>query len=122
MRPVGESILVVDDEPDLRDALRDLLELEGYEVQCAGDGAEAIEQAQAARPRLIVLDLMMPRMNGYEFIAELERRGLRQEFRILVLAANGNAREQAMGLGADGGIAKPFDSGDLLDEIARLIP
>ncbi len=115
------SILVVDDEPDLQDALRDLLEFEGYDVQCAGDGAEARAQAQAARPRLIILDLMMPRMNGYEFMAELERLGLRQKFRILVLAANGRAHEQAIGLGADAGIAKPFDTAALLEEVARLL-
>lgn len=116
-----ENVLVVDDEPELREALQCLLEFEGYDVQCARDGVEALEQMLVTRPRLIILDLMMPRMNGYEFMAELERRALRQGIPILILTADGSAQEKAMRLGADVGITKPFDSPAFLEEIARLI-
>jgi two-component system OmpR family response regulator len=118
---MGETILIVDDEPELREALQGLLEFEGYDARCAGDGFEALEQMEVTKARLIILDLMMPRMNGYEFLAELERRGLRQGILILILTADGGAKEKATRLGADGGFAKPFDSDALLEEIARLI-
>jgi len=118
---MGDTILIVDDEPELREALQILLELEDYDVHCAGNGAEALEQMEVTRPRLIILDLMMPRMNGYEFMAELERRALRQSILILILTADGGAQEKATRLGADWGVAKPFDSIALLDEIARLL-
>jgi CheY-like chemotaxis protein len=118
---MGEHVLVVDDEPDLREALQGLLEFEGYDVRCAWDGVEALEQVQSAMPRLIILDLMMPRMNGEEFMAELERRDLRRGILILILTADGGAREKATRLGAELGVAKPFDSTALLAEIARLM-
>ncbi len=118
---MGAHVLVVDDEPDLREALQDLLELDGYDVRCAEGGAEALEQVQTARPQLIILDLMMPQMNGEEFLAELERRDLRRGILILILTADGSARAKAARLGADMGIAKPFDSAVFLEEIARLI-
>jgi two-component system, chemotaxis family, chemotaxis protein CheY len=118
---VEDSILVVEDEPELQEALRDLLEIEGYAVRQARDGVEALEQVQAERPRLIVLDLMMPRMDGFEFIAELERRNLRRGIAILVLTAGRQAQEKAAQLGVEAGIAKPFDVAVLLGEIARLM-
>jgi len=118
---VGEDILVVDDEPELQEALRDLLELEGYDVRVARDGIEALERVEAAKPRLIVLDLMMPRMDGYGFVAELERRNLRDEIPIIVLTADGKASTKADHLGAAAGVAKPFDVTMLLGEVARLM-
>ncbi len=120
MEYTGQDVLIVDDEPELREALQDLLELEGYAVHCAGDGAEALEHVKATRPRLIILDLMMPRMNGYEFMAELERHDLRQDIPILVLSADKSAQDKAIRIGANTGIAKPFDANTLLDEVARL--
>lgn len=120
-RGAGVGILVVDDEPTLQEALQDLLELEGYAVRRAGNGVEALEQVEAERPQLIVLDLMMPRMNGYEFVAELERRNLRSQLPIIILTADGRAREKAARVGAEVGIAKPFDVAVLLGEVARLV-
>lgn len=118
---MGEDILVVEDETALQEALQALLELEGYAVRRARDGVEALEQVQAARPRLIVLDMMMPRMNGYDFLAELERRNQRRGISILVLTAGKKALEDVAQLGVEAGIAKPFDVAVLLDEISRLM-
>lgn len=118
---MGEDILVVEDETALQEALQALLELEGYAVRRARDGVEALEQVQAARPRLIVLDMMMPRMNGYDFLAELERRNQRRGISILVLTAGKKALEDVAQLGIEAGIAKPFDVAVLLDEISRLM-
>lgn len=122
MDNIRQDVLVVDDEPELREALQDLLEFEGYGVQCAQDGAEALDHInKGVKPRLIILDLMMPRMNGYEFMAELERRDLRRGIPILVLTADSSARARATHIGADVGIAKPFDATVLLEEVARLM-
>jgi CheY-like chemotaxis protein len=67
---VAHRVLVVDDDPDLRQMVRTLLELEGLEVVTAADGREALQKARAQPPRVIVLDLMMPVMNGWSFRAE----------------------------------------------------
>lgn len=60
-------VLVVDDETDIRQALAEVLSSEGFQVVAASDGVEALEQARAYHPQLVLLDLMMPRMNGWEF-------------------------------------------------------
>jgi CheY-like chemotaxis protein len=70
------GILVVDDDPDIRDSLREVLEDEGYDVSCVGNGQEALDHLKAASPRpcVILLDLMMPVMDGWQFLAERSRR------------------------------------------------
>lgn len=118
---LSNSVLVVDDDPGLQEALEAILELEGYDVRTARDGLDALEQVQAGLPDLIVLDLMMPRMDGYAFARELEERGLRSQVPIIVLTADGRADYKARQIGADGGLAKPFDIEAFLGEVARLI-
>jgi len=90
MVPGARNILVVDDDPDIRTALSELLESEGYQVQAAPNGAVALAQLRAgARPCAIVLDLMMPHMNGWEFrAAQLGDPELR-EIPIVLLTASG---------------------------------
>lgn len=115
------TVLVVDDDPGLQEALEAILQLEGYQVATARDGLDALEQLDNALPSLILLDLMMPRMDGFTFARELERRGLRQQVPIIVLTADGRAQQKAAQVGADGALAKPFDIVALLDEVARLV-
>ncbi|HST88389.1 MAG TPA: response regulator, partial [Ktedonobacterales bacterium] len=85
------TVLVVDDDRGLRETLRALLELEGYEVALAGDGLDALRALEGLSPDAILLDLMMPRMNGEEFVQELSRRGRRAEFPIIILSADTRA-------------------------------
>lgn len=118
---MDKTVLVVDDDNGLQDTLQSLLEMEGYDVAVAGDGLEALQQLNHVKPSLILLDLMMPRMNGYEFARELQRRGLRSEIPIIVLTADRRARQKAEELGADAFLAKPFDVNELLDKVERLI-
>jgi two-component system, chemotaxis family, chemotaxis protein CheY len=117
---VTKTLLVVDDDPDLRAVLGEALESEGYAVALAADGLEAIRKINGLRPALILLDIMMPRMDGFAFAEELERRGLRSEMPILVLSAGGRAERAAERIGAEGYVAKPFELGQLLDEVSRL--
>ena len=117
---MSKTLLVVDDDPAIRAVLGEALESEGYAVALAADGLEAIHQMNGTCPALILLDIMMPRMDGFAFAEELERRGLRSAIPILVLSAGGRARSAAEQLGAEGYVAKPFQLAQLLDEVSRL--
>lgn len=118
-----KTVLVVDDDEGLQETLAMLLQGEGYHVLLASDGVEALEHLQnpqGARPAVILLDVMMPRMNGYELSEEMKRRGLRPGIPVVVLTADGRARQKAEQIGAEGYLSKPFDIPDLLDELERL--
>ena len=118
---VVSTVLVVDDDLGLRETLRSLLELEGYEVALAGDGLDALRALEGVAPDAILLDLMMPRMNGEEFVQELSRRGRRAEFPIIILSADMRARQTADQLGARACVPKPFNVDDLLSQLERAV-
>jgi two-component system response regulator MprA len=115
-----KRVLVVEDEPDTREALELALKAEGYAVDLARDGREAIERIAERQPGVILLDLAMPRMDGLEFAHELERRGLRPGIPIVLVTAVGAADERAREIHAEGYLAKPFELTELLDQIGRL--
>jgi len=97
-----------------------LLGIEGYDVILASNGQEALAKLEEVTPGLILLDLMMPRMNGYEFLQELERRGLRSAFPVLIIlivTADATAKQKAEQLGAESYVAKPFDVTKFLDKV-----
>ena len=97
------------------------LEDEGYRVVTASNGQEALAQLDQHQPDVIVLDWMMPTMNGPRFHQELRRRGLRPGIPIVILTADGNAQRKAEQIGAEGYLRKPFDLEHLLGQVARLI-
>ncbi len=115
-----ERVLIIEDDLGLRETLRQLLELDGYDVVTATDGLEGLERFEAGTTDVVVLDLMMPRMDGFGFAAELQRRGLRATTAILVLTADGRAQEKAARIGADGWLEKPFDVLLFLEKVAQL--
>jgi two-component system, OmpR family, response regulator MprA len=117
---LADTILVVDDDQGLQETLEAVLQFEGYDVVVAGDGLEALAALTARRPAVIVLDWAMPRMDGPTFAAALQERGLRPGIPVLLLTADGRARQKAAQVGAEGCMAKPFDMTELLDEVARL--
>jgi CheY-like chemotaxis protein len=117
---VNQTILVVDDDPLIQLTVRGILEDEGYTVVSAGDGLEALARLADVHPAAILLDITMPRMDGYTFAAELERRGLRDGTPIIVLTADGRAPEKAARVGADGYLTKPFMLPTLLAELDRV--
>lgn len=117
---MAEQILIIEDDHGLRETLRQLLELDGYDVVTAADGLEGLERFEAGTTNVVVLDLMMPRMDGFGFAAELQRRGWRETTTILVLTADGRAPEKAARIGADGWLEKPFDALLFLDKVAQL--
>lgn len=111
--PRHPRILVVDDDPDILDALAEILENEGYQVDRARNGQEALEHLAADKPDLILLDLMMPVMDGWEFA---RRVGEQPDCRppIVVLSADRNVGAKAKEIGAVGFLAKPFELAELL--------
>ena len=112
------SILVVDDDASIRCAISDILDLEGYPVETAADGAEALRSVERSRPALVLLDMQMPVLDGWGFARELKTRGIRLP--ILLMTAAQNARHWAQEIGAEGYVAKPFELMDLLNAVERL--
>jgi CheY-like chemotaxis protein len=109
-------ILVVDDDPSILEAVSELLEMEGYAVATAVDGADALSSIEREPPGLILLDMRMPVLDGWGLARELHRRGL--EVPIVVMTAARDAAGWAKEIGARGYLAKPFDISDLLDAVA----
>jgi DNA-binding response OmpR family regulator len=109
-------ILVVDDEERILNFLRSKLRASGYEVLTAGNGLEALEQAQAQEPDLIVLDLLMPKMDGFETLKELRSFSA---VPVIILSAKGTDvdRIKGLGLGADDYLPKPFNPDELVARI-----
>ena len=118
---MSKRVLIVDDDEDMQALLQTVLENQDYEVVTAEDGLVALEELEKSAPDLIVLDLMMPRMDGYAFTEELRNRGLQSSIPIIVLSADVNAKQNSEQLGADRYMAKPFDVRDLLGEISHFM-
>jgi len=118
-----KKILAVDDEPNILMSIEFILEMEGYEVRTARDGDEALEVAELERPDLILLDINMPRKDGYEVCRILRQRPEMAGTKVIMLTAKGQTLEKKKGLevGADEYVTKPFSAEDLLVKIRKMI-
>jgi DNA-binding response OmpR family regulator len=116
-----ERILIIEDELPMRTALQDVLQGEGYRVLTASDGESGLERALAERPDLILLDIMMPKLDGYGVCAELRQRSI--PVPILMLTAKGQVEDRVLGLdvGADDYLVKPFSTEELLARVRALM-
>jgi len=112
-------VLVVDDDPDILEAICDILDSESYRVARARNGAEALERVDAERPDVILLDLMMPVMDGVAFAKALRERPADRDVPILIISADGNP-QRAASVNARGYLAKPFDIDALLSHVADI--
>jgi two-component system, chemotaxis family, chemotaxis protein CheY len=113
-------ILVVDDDPTILATVSETLDLEGYPVVTAANGAEALEAYERETPSLVLLDMRMPVLDGWGFVRVARERGLTP--RVIVMTAAADARRWAREIGAQGVLAKPFDLEDLLVAVQRLGP
>ena len=124
MGPTRKSILICDDDPVILRLLQVNLELEGYDVLPADNGEKAIEVARAERPDLIVLDIMMPRLDGYETCERLKAEDATKDIPVVFLSAK--AQQSDIDKGKAFGVAdyltKPFDPNDLIETVERLLP
>lgn len=116
-----KKILVVDDENELLKALSIRLKTSGYEVITASDGQEGLEKAKSQSPDLIVLDILMPKMDGYEVCRMLKFDEKYKSIPVIMLTAKAQDIDKAMGkkVGADDYITKPFETQDLVDKIKK---
>src|SRR5258705_6351931 len=116
-----KRILVIEDNPDLAYGLRNNLEIEGYEVEVAKDGTKGLSRARSANPDLVVLDLMLPGMDGFRVLRALREDG--HGMPVLILTARGEEADKVRGLrlGADDYVTKPFGVLELLARIEALL-
>ncbi len=117
------KILLVDDEPSIVKMVGKRLEGEGYQVVVAMDGQEALAKAQSEQPDLIILDLMLPKCNGYEVCAMLKKDPRFQKIPVAMFSAKSQEKDRQLGLGcgADAYIGKPFNAQELLEQIRALL-
>ena len=117
----AKRILVIEDNPDLAYGLRNNLEIEGYDVEVAKDGTKGLSRAKAGHPDLVVLDLMLPGMDGFRVLRALRDDG--HAMPVLILTARGEEADKVRGLrlGADDYVTKPFGVLELLARIEALL-
>lgn len=117
-----EAILVVDDSISVRKMTSRFLQSEGWEVDTAVDGLDALDKLATGRFRLVITDLEMPRMHGYELIAEIRRQSALQHLPIIVCSSRSSEkhRSRAAEVGAQGYLTKPFTKEQLVDEMLRV--
>ena len=117
------KILVVDDEPDIRQLIKLRLELRKYEVLTAADGQEAIATAQAAKPDLILMDVIMPGQNGYSVCRQLKDLESTKQIPVIFLTAKGRQDDIMQGtlVGAAAYLTKPFDTEQLLQTVEQAL-
>lgn len=115
----SKKILIVDDEEDLVETVRFPLEMEGYHVLVSHNGEEALDQARIENPDLILLDLMLPKVDGYEVCHRLKSDDRYKHIPILMLTAKSQEKDMMRGMetGANEYITKPFDIRDLLKKV-----
>ena len=121
--PSAKKILVAEDEPNIVLSLEFLLKGAGYEVAIARDGSEALNLTDTLRPDLIVLDIMLPSVNGFEVCRQIRGNSKTKDTRILILTARGRESEveKGMAAGANAYLTKPFATKELVKAVAELV-
>ncbi|RLK51053.1 response regulator receiver protein [Alkalispirillum mobile] len=118
-----KRILIVDDEANIVLSLEFLMKQAGYEVETATDGDEALEALKEQKPDLVLLDVMMPRKNGYEVCEAIRADDDWKDVLVIMLTAKGRdvEREKGLSLGADDYITKPFSTQEVIDKVRELL-
>ena len=117
------SVLIVDDEPNILLSLQFLMKKSGYEVRTAKDGEEALAEILHAAPDLVLLDVMMPKIDGFSMCERIRANPAWQDMRIIMLTARGRdvEREKGLALGADDYITKPFSTKDAIARVEAVL-
>jgi DNA-binding response OmpR family regulator len=120
---MGKRILIADDEPNIVVSLEFLMRQRGYDVKVVGSGEEALAAVGEFAPDLILLDVMMPRMSGYDVCQRVRENPACQGIRIIMLSAKGRDVEVSKGIavGADAYVTKPFSTKDLIARVAEML-
>lgn len=120
---MAAKILIVDDEPNIVLSLEFLMRHQGWETSVAQDGEAALEALAREKPDLVILDVMLPRMSGFDVCERVRADPRWRDVRILMLTAKGREAEVARGMraGADAYVTKPFSTKELVDHVRRLL-
>ncbi len=120
---MASKVLIVDDEPNIVLSLEFLMQQQGYETCVARDGDEALAEVERFRPDLVLLDVMLPRRDGFEVCQRLRADGW-SDLKILMLTAKGRdvEIEKGLALGADGYVTKPVSTAELVARVADMLP
>ena len=118
-----KTILIVEDEPKNMTLTRDLLKISGYETMEAWDGRQGVEKAKSAQPNLILMDIMMPKMDGYAACSAIKADQSTKNIPVVMVTAVGFDlnKKLAKQMGADGYVTKPFSRQQLIDAISPLL-
>ncbi len=120
---MSKTVLIVDDEEYIVTSLEYVMKSAGYKVVVAYDGEQAIEKTKETAPDLLILDVMMPKLDGFEVCEKIRANPLWKSIRIIMLTAKGrdSEREKGMSLGADAYMTKPFSTRDILKRVMELL-
>ena len=120
---MSKRILIVDDEPNIVVSLEFLMKREGFEVAVAADGEAALRSVEEKKPDLVLLDIMLPKKNGFEVCQTIRANPEWQSIKVVMLTANGRDTEVAKGtaLGADAYMTKPFSTKDLIVQVRQIL-
>ena len=118
----GHRVLVVDDSDAVRDLLMVNLELEGFDVRAAVDGEQGIDVAESWQPHVITLDVVMPRLGGFETVERLRKAAATAHIPVVIVSGRAQAGDRARGeqLGVDAYLTKPFEPADLVAVVTEL--
>ena len=118
-----QTVLIVDDEPNILLSLQFLMKKSGYDVRTAKDGEEAWAEISRSAPDLVLLDVMMPKIDGFSICERIRANPAWKDVRIIMLTARGREveREKGLALGADDYITKPFSTKDAIDRIEAVL-
>ena len=121
--PDQASVLIVDDEPNILLSLQFVMKKAGYDVRTAKDGEEALAEIARAKPNLVLLDVMMPKLDGFSVCQRIRATSAWKDVRVIMLTARGRdvEREKGLMLGADDYITKPFSTKDATERVAAVL-
>lgn len=117
--PIQKMVIVVDDDPAILDLVEMVLNEEGYEVMTATNGREALELLAAQQPSIVLLDLMMPVMDGWSFCRAVKGNEATRHLPIIIMSADRHLGQKADDISADDFLVKPFDIDNLLETVAK---
>jgi DNA-binding response OmpR family regulator len=121
---MAQRFLIVDDDPNIVVSLEYLLRREGFDIAVAADGEAALQDLERSTPDLVVLDVMLPRLNGFEVCRRIRADPRFRSVRVLMLTAKSRDTEvsKGLGVGADAYVTKPFSTKELVALIRQLLP
>ena len=115
-------VLIAEDEPHIIESLSIVLRREGFDVSAVLDGESVIEHLRSERPNVVILDVMLPQLNGFEVLKRIKSDPSLAAIPVIILTAKGQAQDRRMAeeIGVDGFMTKPFSNRDIVDEVRRL--